>query len=85
MERLLNVSDKVLAVPTAYLVRYHTQLKEIAPTAPIATRIEESLVAADVALSELLALSVTPNFVVVKLQNDIHATPKANAKKRITF
>ncbi|KUF93637.1 hypothetical protein AM587_10003497 [Phytophthora nicotianae] len=57
-DQRLNVSTKVLNVLTAYLVRYYPQLKKLSPKAPIAARIEECLLAADVATVDLLAWSV---------------------------
>lgn len=57
-EQRLNVSSKVLSVLTAYFVRYYPQLKALAPAAPVVTRVEECLVAADISTAELLAWSV---------------------------
>ncbi|KAG2818192.1 hypothetical protein PC129_g11016 [Phytophthora cactorum] len=60
-EQRLNVSTKVLNVMTAYLVRYYPQMKELAPTSPVVTRMEDCLVAADITSADFLAWSVTLN------------------------
>ncbi|KAG3110904.1 hypothetical protein PI124_g6865 [Phytophthora idaei] len=60
-EQRLNVSTKVLNVLTAYLVRYYAQMKELAPTAPVVTRVEDCLVAADITSVDLLAWSIALN------------------------
>ncbi|KAE9356902.1 hypothetical protein PF008_g3415 [Phytophthora fragariae] len=57
-QQRLNVSIKVLSVLTAYLVRYYPQLKELSPSAPIVTRVEECLVAAGIPIADMLAWSV---------------------------
>ncbi|KAG2933434.1 hypothetical protein PC114_g1426 [Phytophthora cactorum] len=54
-EQRLNVSTKVLNVLTAYLVRYYPQIKELAPTAPVVTRVEDCLVVTDITSADLLA------------------------------
>ncbi|KAG2783470.1 hypothetical protein Pcac1_g6720 [Phytophthora cactorum] len=54
-EQRLNVSTRVLNVLTAYLVRYYPQIKELAPIAPVVTRVEDCLVSP--ALTYLLGLS----------------------------
>ncbi|KAG2764492.1 hypothetical protein PC116_g2779 [Phytophthora cactorum] len=60
-EQRLNVSTKVLNVLTAYLVRYYPQIKELAPTAPVVTRVEDCLVVTDITSADLLAWSVALN------------------------
>ncbi|KAG2985281.1 hypothetical protein PC120_g24092 [Phytophthora cactorum] len=60
-EQRLNVSTKVLNVLTAYLVRYYPQMKELAPIAPVVTRVEDCLVTADITSADLLAWSVALN------------------------
>ncbi|GMF23492.1 unnamed protein product [Phytophthora fragariaefolia] len=55
----LNISNKVLSVLTAYLIRYYPSLKELAPTAPIVIRVEECLEAAGIPVADILSLSVT--------------------------
>ncbi|KAE9171332.1 hypothetical protein PF002_g29849 [Phytophthora fragariae] len=57
-QQRLNVSIKVLSVLTAYLIRYYPQLKELSPSAPIVTRVEECLVAAGIPIADMLAWSV---------------------------
>ncbi|POM75055.1 Hypothetical protein PHPALM_7890 [Phytophthora palmivora] len=57
-QQRLNVSTKVLSVLTAYLIRYYPQLKELSPNAPIVTRVEECLRAADIPVGDMLAWSV---------------------------
>ncbi|KAG3109842.1 hypothetical protein PI124_g20182 [Phytophthora idaei] len=54
-EQRLNISTKVLNVLTAYLARYCPQIKELVPTAPAVTRVEDCLVSP--ALTYLLGLS----------------------------
>ncbi|KUF84617.1 hypothetical protein AM587_10002009 [Phytophthora nicotianae] len=57
-DQRLNVSTKALSVLTAYLVRYFPQLKALAPEAPIVTRVEECLAAAQISvIDELIALN----------------------------
>ncbi|POM62416.1 hypothetical protein PHPALM_28435 [Phytophthora palmivora] len=53
-----NTSIKVLSVLTAYPIRHYPQLKELSPTAPIVTRVEECLRAADIPVDDMLAWSV---------------------------
>ncbi|KAG6587077.1 Phospholipid:diacylglycerol acyltransferase [Phytophthora cinnamomi] len=55
-EHSLNVSSKVLTVPTAYLVRYYPQLKALAPE-----RVEECLSSAGISTADALALAVVLN------------------------
>ncbi|KUF84206.1 hypothetical protein AM588_10000655 [Phytophthora nicotianae] len=60
-DQRLNVSTKALSVLTAYLVRYFPQLKALAPDAPIVTRVEECLGAAQICTADLLAWSMALN------------------------
>ncbi|OWZ10626.1 LOW QUALITY PROTEIN: hypothetical protein PHMEG_00016496 [Phytophthora megakarya] len=60
-QHTLNVSTKVLSVLTAYLIRYYPQLKELAPTSPIVTRVEECLSAAHIMRADMLAWAVALN------------------------
>ncbi|KAG3118253.1 hypothetical protein PI124_g3473 [Phytophthora idaei] len=60
-ERRYNASRKVLAVLTAYLIKYFPELKALSPSAPIVMRVEECLDAAGIARSDMLAWSAALN------------------------
>ncbi|KAG3087399.1 hypothetical protein PI124_g6315 [Phytophthora idaei] len=60
-ERRFNVSRKVLAVLTAYLIKYFPELKALSPSAPIVMRVEECLDAAGIARTDMLAWSAALN------------------------
>ncbi|KAG3016869.1 hypothetical protein PC120_g11363 [Phytophthora cactorum] len=60
-ERRYNASHKVLAVLTAYLIKYFPELKALLPSAPIVMRVEECLDAAGIARADMLAWSVALN------------------------
>ncbi|GMF19221.1 unnamed protein product [Phytophthora fragariaefolia] len=51
----------MLSVLTAYLVRYHPQLKTLGPDAPIVWRAEDSMVAAGISRADMLAWSLALN------------------------
>ncbi|OWZ17802.1 LOW QUALITY PROTEIN: hypothetical protein PHMEG_0008199, partial [Phytophthora megakarya] len=61
LQHTLNVGTKALSILTAYLIRYYPQLKELAPTSPIVTRVEECLSAAHIMLADALAWAVALN------------------------
>ncbi|KAG3113820.1 hypothetical protein PI125_g6996 [Phytophthora idaei] len=52
-ERRFNVNRKVLAVLTAYLIKYFPELKALSPSAPIVMRVEECLDAAGIAWADM--------------------------------
>ncbi|KAG2873516.1 hypothetical protein PC114_g25811 [Phytophthora cactorum] len=52
-ERRFNVNRKVLAVLTAYLIKYFPELKVLSPSAPIVMRVEECLDAAGIARADM--------------------------------
>ncbi|KAG3033415.1 hypothetical protein PC121_g3943 [Phytophthora cactorum] len=56
-EHRFNVSRKVFAVLTAYLIKYFPELKALSPSAPIVMRVEECLDAAGIARVDMLAWS----------------------------
>ncbi|KAG6584743.1 Phosphatidylinositol 4-kinase PIK1 [Phytophthora cinnamomi] len=56
-----NVSHKVLAVLTAYLVKYFPQLKMLSPCAPIVVRVEECLDEAGISRADMIAWSSALN------------------------
>ncbi|KAG2881645.1 hypothetical protein PC119_g21101 [Phytophthora cactorum] len=60
-ERRFNVSRKVLAVLTAYLIKYFPELKALSPSAPIGMRVEEGLDAVGIARADMLAWSAALN------------------------
>ncbi|KAG3234189.1 hypothetical protein PI124_g20753 [Phytophthora idaei] len=60
-ERRFNVSRKVLAVLTVYLIKYFPELKALSPSAPIVMRVEECLDAAGIARADMLAWSAALN------------------------
>ncbi|KAG3114885.1 hypothetical protein PI124_g9929 [Phytophthora idaei] len=60
-ERRLNVSRKVLAVLTVYLIKYFPKLKALSPSAPIVMSVEECLDAAGIARVDRLAWSAALN------------------------
>ncbi|KAG2976343.1 hypothetical protein PC121_g11535 [Phytophthora cactorum] len=55
-ERRLNVSRKVLAVLTAYLIKYFPELKVLSPSDPIMMPVEECLEDAGIARADLSGL-----------------------------
>ncbi|KAG3118613.1 hypothetical protein PI124_g5115 [Phytophthora idaei] len=60
-ERRFNVSRKILAVLTAYLIKYFPELKALSPSAPVVMRVEECLDAAGIARVDMLAWSAALN------------------------
>ncbi|KAG3134265.1 hypothetical protein PI126_g18771 [Phytophthora idaei] len=60
-EHRFNVSRKVLAVLTAYLIKYFPERKALSPSAPIVMRVEECLDAAGIARTDMLAWSAALN------------------------
>uniref|UniRef100_H3H5B8 Uncharacterized protein n=1 Tax=Phytophthora ramorum TaxID=164328 RepID=H3H5B8_PHYRM len=60
-DQRLNVSNKVLSVLTAYLIRYYPRLKKLSPPAPIVMRVDECMVAVGIQTADMLAWSIALN------------------------
>ncbi|OWZ19024.1 hypothetical protein PHMEG_0006784 [Phytophthora megakarya] len=60
-QQKINVNTKVLNVLLTYLIRHYQQLKELAPSSPLITRVDDRLAAVEIPLSDVVARSVFLN------------------------